>query len=251
MAGRIRAEHLDQVVHVDDLDRAEAFYGDLLGVSLPLVVPEGIDEVAYRDEQSAQGFPSVHLATDDVYAEHARLAAAGVRVVEGPRSLDGMDYVYLDDGCGNVVQLTSVEVVEPVDPQRARTMDDAIRYYDATPADDVPADDVARAVWHLGAVAVLAGLVDNGGLVGTIENCAETEGTFVEDGARGLRSLGLDSAADHVERAAHEYRRMRPNGSFDDLGSADERLWDELDEAWWVLVDEVWRVLRGRLVTGD
>lgn len=243
--------HLDLPVFVDDLDRARAFYGGLLGVEIPLLelVQEGRDR-DNRDYMYAEGQASVYFEVDDVHDEHRRLVASGVRTVMGPATMRGQDFVYVDDGVGNVVELFVAARSEPLRSSEVRDPQGAIDFYNETPADDI-ADGQPRTVWLCGAALTLCGVVGNGGLVGTVENARETgTGELLADGAAGLRLVGLVAAADLVERADREYRRMRPSDCSDELSPADERLWDELDEAWWPLGEEAERVLEERLTAG-
>ncbi|MDF9715036.1 hypothetical protein INN71_12990 [Nocardioides sp. ChNu-153] len=126
-------------------------------------------------------------------------------------------------------------------------LDRAIDYYDdRVGLRESLEDDAARRRWDLGAVAVIHGLIGNGGLVGAIENCVETDVEYVTDGIVALRSLGLDQVADLVDRAFVEYRRMRPNSCSDDLSPADDALWEELDEAYWAVSDDVEHAISAR-----
>lgn len=110
---------------VDDVDAAVAFYTDHLGFSLissaaPAFadVRRGSLRLLLSGPQSSAGRPMpdgrvpapggwnrIHLVVDDLEAEVARLAAAGVpfrnEVVTGP----GGSQILLEDPAGNVVEL--------------------------------------------------------------------------------------------------------------------------------------------------
>lgn len=125
-------------VFVDDVDRARAFYTDLLGfeprqdvplggghrwvtVGSPgrpdvelLLEPMGHPAVApYREAITGDGIPLASFAVDDVRAEHARLTAAGVTFTQPPIDAGPVIMAVLDDTCGNLIQL--VQMVEPAD----------------------------------------------------------------------------------------------------------------------------------------
>lgn len=120
-------------VAVDDQDKAERFYVDRLGFrvkrSLPMgpvryltVVspadPDGVElsiEPGGQDPEFAafqammvrKGIPWTAFAVDDVDADHARLAASGVRFVTPPTDMGPVRATVLDDTCGNLIMLYS------------------------------------------------------------------------------------------------------------------------------------------------
>jgi predicted enzyme related to lactoylglutathione lyase len=118
-------------IYVDDQDKAERFYIEVLGLKvktsaaygpgerwLTVVSPEDPDGVqvvlhltdeparAFRAATRAQGRPVISLTTDDCAAEAERLKARGVVFVKEPGRMDygGMDAVF-DDTCGNLINL--------------------------------------------------------------------------------------------------------------------------------------------------
>jgi catechol 2,3-dioxygenase-like lactoylglutathione lyase family enzyme len=118
-------------IFVDDQDRAERFYTEVLGLKvktnaaygpgerwLTVVSPEepdGIELVLHLTDEPArlfreagreQGRPVFSLRTDDCQGEAQRLKAKGVVFVREPARMDygGMDAVF-DDTCGNLVNL--------------------------------------------------------------------------------------------------------------------------------------------------
>jgi catechol 2,3-dioxygenase-like lactoylglutathione lyase family enzyme len=120
-------------VMVEDQSRARAFYTDVLGFQLkhdvPLgehrwltvvspETPDGPELVLepehpaskpFKDALVADGIPFTSFAVEDVHAEHARLAAAGVRFTQEPAEMGpGITTAVLDDTCGNLIQIASM-----------------------------------------------------------------------------------------------------------------------------------------------
>ncbi len=118
-------------IFVDDQDKAERFYTEVLGFKVKTSAPYGPDErwltvvspedpdgvelVLHRADEAARAFqaasrqlgrPAISLTTDDCAGEAARLKANGVVFVKEPGRMDygGMDAV-LDDTCGNLINL--------------------------------------------------------------------------------------------------------------------------------------------------
>ena len=118
-------------IYVDDQDRAERFYTEVLGLQiktnaaygpgerwLTVVSPEEPDGVelvlhltdeparAFREATREQGRPVVSLTTTDCAGDAERLKAKGVVFVREPARMayGGMDAVF-DDTCGNLVNL--------------------------------------------------------------------------------------------------------------------------------------------------
>lgn len=121
--------HLTNVL-VDDQAKALAFYTDVLGFvpkdDVPLgeyrwltVVspddPDGSELLLEPDAHPAakvfkaallgDGIPYASFAVDDLAAEHARLAALGVRFTMEPTEMGPVSIAVLDDTCGNLIQL--------------------------------------------------------------------------------------------------------------------------------------------------
>lgn len=120
-------------VFVDDQAKALAFYTDVLGfekrTDLPagtdrwLTVvspenPEGVELLLEPDGHPAvgpfkralvaDGIPFTSFAVDDVVAEHARLAAAGVEFTQPPTAMGPVTTAVFDDTCGNLIQIASM-----------------------------------------------------------------------------------------------------------------------------------------------
>jgi predicted enzyme related to lactoylglutathione lyase len=118
-------------IYVDDQDRAERFYTQLLGFQvktntaygpgerwLSVVAPEepdGVELVLHLTDEPARAFqaasrevgrPVISLHTEDCAAEAERLKARGVVFVKEPSRMPygGMDAVF-DDTCGNLINL--------------------------------------------------------------------------------------------------------------------------------------------------
>jgi len=118
-------------LYVDDQDKALRFYTDTLGFQkkadfsqgsyrwLTVVSPEEPDGVelllesnanpagkAYQEAVRSQGRPAAQFLVKDVQAEHDRLTSKGVRFTTPVTSATGSVIAVLDDGCGNLIQLT-------------------------------------------------------------------------------------------------------------------------------------------------
>ncbi|HLU58999.1 MAG TPA: VOC family protein [Pseudonocardia sp.] len=119
-------------VLVDDQAKALAFYTDVLGfvkkTDVPMggarwltvvspAAPDGVELVlepdshpaakAFKEALVADGIPFTSFAVEDVQAEYERLAAAGVRFVQGPTDLGPVVTAVFDDTCGNLVQIAA------------------------------------------------------------------------------------------------------------------------------------------------
>lgn len=120
-------------IHVDDQARALDFYTSKLGFikknDIPLgeyrwltVVsperPDGTELVlepddhpaakAYTSALVADGIPITSFAVDDAVAEAARLKELGVVFVQEPLSQGPVTVAILDDTCGNLIQIASM-----------------------------------------------------------------------------------------------------------------------------------------------
>jgi catechol 2,3-dioxygenase-like lactoylglutathione lyase family enzyme len=118
-------------IFVDDQDKAERFYTEVLGFKvktsapygpgerwLTVVSPEepdGVELVLHVPDEPARVFraasrklgrPVISLRTDDCRRDAERLKAKGVVFVREPTRMDygGMDAVF-DDTCGNLINL--------------------------------------------------------------------------------------------------------------------------------------------------
>ncbi len=117
-------------IHVDDQDKALAFYTNVLGFVkkddfpvgefkyLTVVSPEAPDGAelllepndnpaaqAYQQAIFEQGIPHAAFAVDDIQAEYERLEALGVVFSMKPIDAAGGAQALFDDTCGNRILL--------------------------------------------------------------------------------------------------------------------------------------------------
>ena len=117
-------------IHVEDQDRALAFYRDVLGfvakVDIPMgpyrwltvVAPDRLDGPelvlepnahpaarAYQDALLRDGIPVTSFEVDDVDAEHRRLRGKGVAFTRPPSDAGPVRVAVFADTCGNLVQI--------------------------------------------------------------------------------------------------------------------------------------------------
>jgi catechol 2,3-dioxygenase-like lactoylglutathione lyase family enzyme len=120
-------------VLVDDQEKALRFYTDVLGfvkkVDDPLGEARWLTVVAPEDQDGTQlllepdghpaagpfkralvadGIPYTSFAVDDVTKEFERLSALGVRFTQEPVNLGPVTTAVLDDTCGNLIQIASM-----------------------------------------------------------------------------------------------------------------------------------------------
>ncbi len=120
-------------IYVDDQDKALAFYTDVLGFTkkndfgnagyrwltvVPSEDPDGVElQLALNDNPPARAFqqatfeqeqPAIQFFTDDVKADCERIKARGVALRMEPIDVTGSTIAQLDDGCGNIVQITQL-----------------------------------------------------------------------------------------------------------------------------------------------
>jgi len=120
-------------VYVDDQNKALHFYTDVLGFAKKadfsqgpyrwLTVgsadePEGTQlQLAQNDNPAAktyqqamfqQGQPAAMFFTDDVKADYQRIKSLGGDFVMAPTDVTGSTIAKLNDGCGNLIQLTQL-----------------------------------------------------------------------------------------------------------------------------------------------
>ena len=119
-------------VLVDDQDKAERFYTEILGfrkkTEIPLgshrwltVVapddPDGVELLLEPDEHPAakpfkqalmsDGIPFTSFAVDDVDSEYERLTALGVSFTQPPVDMGPVKTAVFDDTCGNLIQIAA------------------------------------------------------------------------------------------------------------------------------------------------
>jgi catechol 2,3-dioxygenase-like lactoylglutathione lyase family enzyme len=125
--------HVTSVL-VDDQEKALAFYTDKLGFVkktdvpagdyrwLTVVAPdnaEGVELLLEPDAHPAakefkralvaDGIPLTSFAVDDAAAAYETLQAKGVRFVQPPTSMGPVTTAVLDDTCGNLIQIASMD----------------------------------------------------------------------------------------------------------------------------------------------
>ncbi len=116
-----------------DIDRALAFYRDVLGFVLKSDIPmgearwltvvspeapDGTELVLEPDAHPAarpfkaalmsDGIPYTSFAVDDVDAEYERLTGLGVRFTQPPTQLGPVKTAVFDDTCGNLIQIAEM-----------------------------------------------------------------------------------------------------------------------------------------------
>jgi predicted enzyme related to lactoylglutathione lyase len=121
-------------VYVNDQERALRFYTEALGLKkkadftngdyrwLTVVSPEDPEGTelqlasnvspaakAFQEAQLQQNQPALMLFTDDVAADHQRIAARGGEFVMPPTDVKHSIIAQLSDGCGNLVQLAQLK----------------------------------------------------------------------------------------------------------------------------------------------
>lgn len=118
-------------VLVDDQDKAERFYTDVLGFVkrhdvpvgeegrwLTVVSPQDPDGTElllepsghpavepFKEALVADGIPFTQFTVDDVQAEYERLRDLGVRFTQEPAWMGTVTTAVFDDTCGNLIQI--------------------------------------------------------------------------------------------------------------------------------------------------
>ncbi|WP_214476651.1 VOC family protein [Mesorhizobium sp. dw_380] len=120
-------------IYVDDQEKALAFYTGVLGLTKKadfsngpfrwLTVaspdePEGTElQLALNDNPAAktyqqamfeQGQPAVMFFTDDIKGDHERITASRGTFTMAPTEVTGSTIAKLNDGCGNLIQITQL-----------------------------------------------------------------------------------------------------------------------------------------------
>jgi catechol 2,3-dioxygenase-like lactoylglutathione lyase family enzyme len=122
------------ILRPSDLDRSRRFYRDVLGLAIyrefgppgdPGVVfflGPGLLEVSGHTAGPAGRSVMIWIQVRDVYAEHARLAAAGIPIVRGPATEPwGLIEMWIQDPDGIQIVLVEVPADHPLrrDPRSA------------------------------------------------------------------------------------------------------------------------------------
>jgi predicted enzyme related to lactoylglutathione lyase len=120
-------------VYVDDQAKALAFYTEKLGfakkadfgnggyrwltvtspddpngIELQLSLNNNPPAKAYQEAIFAQHQPALNLFTADVKADYEAISARGVVFTMAPTTATGSTIAQLNDGCGNLIQLTQL-----------------------------------------------------------------------------------------------------------------------------------------------
>jgi predicted enzyme related to lactoylglutathione lyase len=120
-------------VYVDDQDKALRFYTEVLGFAkksdfsngpfrwLTVVAPDDPNgtelQLARNDNPAAKTYqealfqqnqPAVMFFSDDIKADHARIAAQGAVFTMPPADVPGSTIARLNDTCGKLVQITQL-----------------------------------------------------------------------------------------------------------------------------------------------
>jgi catechol 2,3-dioxygenase-like lactoylglutathione lyase family enzyme len=118
-------------IFVDDQEKAQRFYTDVLGFVtksdvplgahrwLTVVAPDQPDGVQivlepadhpavgpFRSALVADGIPMTSFGVDDVAAEFARMTALGVTFTQEPANMGPVITAVFDDTCGNLIQIS-------------------------------------------------------------------------------------------------------------------------------------------------
>jgi len=120
-------------VYVDDQEKALRFYTDVLGfvkkadfsngpfrwltvasaedpdgTELQLALNDNPAAKAFQQALFQQGQPAVMFFTDDVQADYARMKPRGAEFTMPPTDVTGSKIAKVNDGCGNLVQVTQL-----------------------------------------------------------------------------------------------------------------------------------------------
>ena len=130
-------------IFVDDQDKAEKFYTDVLGFkvknNIPLgenrwltVVsaedPEGTEVLLepsshpavkpYKDALVSDGIPAHSFQVNNLNAERKRLGDRGVNFVQEPMNAGAVRMAVFEDTCGNLIQLIERTDTDQVDNEK-------------------------------------------------------------------------------------------------------------------------------------
>lgn len=120
-------------IYVDDQEKALAFYTDVLGfakkadfsnggyrwltvtspddpngVELQLALNDNPAGKAYQQALFEQSQPALMLFSDDIKSDYERIAAKGQPFRMAPTDVTGSTIAQIDDGCGNMIQITQL-----------------------------------------------------------------------------------------------------------------------------------------------
>jgi predicted enzyme related to lactoylglutathione lyase len=121
-------------IYVDDQDKALKFYTDVLGLArkndfsngpyrwltvasaedpdgaeLQLAASDNPAGKTYQQALFAQHQPAIMFYSDDVKADYERIKGKGGAFTMPPTDVTGSTIAQLEDGCGNLVQITQLK----------------------------------------------------------------------------------------------------------------------------------------------
>jgi predicted enzyme related to lactoylglutathione lyase len=121
-------------IYVDDQDKALKFYTDVLGLAkkndfsngpyrwltvtspddpngteLQLAANDNPAGKAYQQALFAQRQPAIMFSSDDVKADYERIRSKGGEFTMPPTDVTGSTIAQIEDGCGNLVQITQLK----------------------------------------------------------------------------------------------------------------------------------------------
>jgi predicted enzyme related to lactoylglutathione lyase len=121
-------------VYVDDQEKALRFYTEVLGfvkkadfsqgpfrwltvasaedpdgTELQLALNDNAADRTYQQAKFQQGQPAVMFFTDDVQADYERMRAGGAEFTMPPADVTGSRIARVNDGCGNLIQITQLK----------------------------------------------------------------------------------------------------------------------------------------------
>lgn len=121
-------------IHVNDQEKALRFYTEVLGFRKKADVsqgpyrwltvtspedPDGVElQLALNDDPAAKAYqrarleqsqPAVMFFTDDLQGDYQRIEARGGEFTMPPTDVTASKIAMLNDGCGNLVQLTELQ----------------------------------------------------------------------------------------------------------------------------------------------
>lgn len=120
-------------IYVDDQEKALRFYSDVMGFTkkndfsnggyrwLTVTSPDDPDGVelqlasnsnpaarAFQEASFQQGQPAIMFFSDDINADYERITSKGGAFKMKPTNTTGSTIAQLEDGCGNLVQITQL-----------------------------------------------------------------------------------------------------------------------------------------------
>lgn len=78
------------------------------GTQLQLALNDSPAAKTFQAAQFEGGQPAAMFFTDDLQADYERMKAAGARFTMPPTDVTGSKIAKLDDGCGNLIQVTQL-----------------------------------------------------------------------------------------------------------------------------------------------